>query len=117
MQGLKVAIVVMGILIVAGFSVLGVEIYRRIAHPGVPQTAMTAHPLESGVTDVITLDLPEGSRMSDPVAIGARVAIHVTLPQGDDRLFLIDPGTRRVTAILPRDGAAAPAHPAAVPVR
>lgn len=117
MQLLKTLVIVMGVLIVAGFAVIGVEVYKRIVDPArgnrPAPTATLAPPVEpSGpVTAVpspgpavtprdVVLDLPAGSRIGEIVAVGNRVLFKVTLPQGPDRLYLVDPQTGAVQTTI-----------------
>lgn len=115
MQLLKTLVIVMGVLIVAGFAVIGVEVYKRIVdptrgnRPAVSAAATPAPPVEpsspapasgpvpapvpSAAPREVVLDLPAGARIGELVAVGNRVLFKVTLPQGPDRLYLVDPQT------------------------
>lgn len=116
MAFLKTLVVVMGVMIVAGFSFLGVELYKRINDPDRVAQADRAAPTVTGglatVEGSITgLDLPVGSRMGDPVAIGNRVMVKVTLPaNGDrpesDRLYVLDNRNGAVLGVVTTGAAA-----------
>lgn len=113
MQLLKTLVIVMGVLIVAGFAVIGVEVYKRIVdptrgnrpavsaaatpappvEPSSPELASVPAPVFSATPREVVLDLPAGARIGELVAVGNRVLFKVTLPQGPDRLYLVDPQT------------------------
>lgn len=115
MQLLKTLVIVMGVLIVAGFAVIGVEVYKRIvdpargSRPAATATASLAPPVEpstpapavpSAAPREVVLDLPAGARIGEIVAVGNRVLFKVTLPQGPDRLYLMDPQTGAVQTTI-----------------
>jgi len=98
-QILKALIVIMGVLIVAGFTFLGVELYKRMSDPNrASLTAIAPAPAETAVD--VTLDVPAGSRIGEVVVVGNRVLFKVSLPQGPDRLYMMDPRTGAVTATI-----------------
>ncbi len=112
MQILKALVVIMGVLILAGFTYLGVELYKRMSDPN--RASLTGPATTTTVIDrpaEVTLDVPAGARIGEMLAVGNRVLFKVTLPQGPDRLYLIDPRTGAVTATViagPSGGKAAP---------
>lgn len=101
MQILKALVVIMGVLILAGFTFLGVELYKRMSDPS--RASLTGPATTTTVIDrptEVTLDVPAGARIGEMLAVGNRVLFKVTLPQGPDRLYLIDPRTGAVTATV-----------------
>jgi len=62
----------------------------------------------AGKIDEVGLDLPAGSRMSDPVAAGNRVLFRVTLPDSSDRLYVMDPRSGAITTTVTTGKAGAP---------
>ncbi|PWC32731.1 hypothetical protein [Azospirillum sp. TSO35-2] len=99
MQILKALVVIMGVLILAGFSFLGVELYKRMSAPN--RSSLTAMvPVEPERAAEVTLDVPAGARIGDILVVGNRVLFKVTLPQGPDRLYLMDPRNGAVTATI-----------------
>ena len=76
MQALKVAVVAMGILIVAGVVVLGVALTQRMSG--------NAAPLAS-----LMLDEPPGTRIAGVALAPDRMAVTLT-GAGPDRIVLID---------------------------
>jgi hypothetical protein len=85
---LKVAVVVMGILIIAGTGLLIVSIFNRdlvariSAHRAAPPPA---------AIDVV-LDQPTGTRIGGIAAVSERLAV-LLQGAGPDRIVLIDPRT------------------------
>jgi hypothetical protein len=88
MRGLKVAVVVMGVLIVLGTIGLVVGIARR---PGTPVVAVATWP--AAMASV--LDEPVGTRIAGIVAVRDRLAVQLQ-GGGMDRVLLIDPATGAV---------------------
>ncbi len=87
MQALKAAVIVMGVLIVAGTVALAVAIANRLGGRAPP-------PAIAGLAE------PEGSRILGIAGAGDRLAIHVSGGGQDDRIVLVDPGTHRVVGRL-----------------
>jgi hypothetical protein len=77
---LKFVTVLMGVLIIAGTTVLGVTIVKRLSEP----TATTRI--------AATLDEPEGTRIASIAATQDRLALHLQ-GGGPDRVVLLDPRT------------------------
>ncbi len=83
---LKVAVVVMGVLLVVGTAALGVLIARRVtplAAGGGPAPSKTFHAV---------LDEPIGTRIMSIVAIQDRLAFQLQ-GGGPDRVVVVDPRT------------------------
>ncbi|AWK89063.1 hypothetical protein [Azospirillum thermophilum] len=99
MQFLKALVVIMGVLIIAGFAVIGVELYKRMNDParGTPEPD---RPVAGKAVEDVVLDVPAGSRIGEIVVTGNRVLFKVTLPQGPDRLYVVDPRSGAVTATI-----------------
>ena len=108
MQFLKALIVIMGVMIIAGFAIIGVELYKRMSDPDRRSGTETERAvLPAGKTEEVALGLPAGARMGDPVAVGNRVVFRVTIPDAADRLYVLDPRTGAI-AVTVTAGAAAP---------
>jgi uncharacterized membrane protein len=88
MRGLKVAVVVMGVLIVLGTVGLMVGIARR---SGAPAVAVATWPAAMEAV----LDEPAGTRIAGIVAVRDRLAVQLQ-GGGADRVVLIDPATGAV---------------------
>jgi hypothetical protein len=88
MRALKVAVVVMGVLIVLGTMGLVIGIARRSAPVMVPMATLPA-------SVSVVLDEPEGTRIAGIVAVRDRLAVQLH-GGGVDRVVLIDPTTGTV---------------------
>jgi hypothetical protein len=87
MRALKAAVIIMGVLIVAGTVVVAVTIANRLGTRPAP-------PAISGLGE------PAGSRILGIAATGDRLAVHVTGGGVEDRVVLVDPATHRVLGRL-----------------
>ncbi|TWB39644.1 hypothetical protein FBZ90_110108 [Nitrospirillum pindoramense] len=94
----------MGVLIVAGFTFIGVEIWRRATDPNHPR-AFGRHDAAPGTITLPAaspealaplLKLPEGSRIEAMTSVGNRLAVQVGLPNGTQRIVLLEPSTGKV---------------------
>jgi hypothetical protein len=86
MRALRVAVVVMGVLIVLGTMGLVIGIVRRSTAPMPPAVAT----LPASVAAV--LDEPEGTHIAGIAAVRDRLAVQLQ-GGGADRIVLIDPAT------------------------
>jgi hypothetical protein len=80
---LKVLVIVMGLLIVAGFIVIAAEIARRMSSaslPAAPAAAFTAR-----------VALPSGARVVSITSAGERMVIQVELQGGQAAAYIVDP--------------------------
>jgi hypothetical protein len=98
-RGAKIAIVVMGLLIVAGFVFVAVEIWRRQTDPdyaarvqdrGGAVPAATVQAVAGG------LRLPAGARIVEQTAVGGRLAVRIEHPDGRQAIYLVSPGSRSI---------------------
>ena len=80
---LKILVIVMGLLIVAGFVVVAAEIARRMSNPGAVRSP-------AGVPFSERLALPPGARVVSMTTAGDRLIVHVET-QGAPMAFIIDP--------------------------
>jgi hypothetical protein len=80
---LKVLVIVMGLLIVAGFIVIAAEIARRMSSPNT-----TRSPASAAFSERIAL--PPGAKVVSMTAVGERLAVHVDTPAGP-AAFIVDP--------------------------
>lgn len=85
MQALKIAVIVMGVLIVGGTTALVVLLARRLAAP---------LPIRSA--SVASLDEPAGSRITAMVRVENGLALALSGGGEADRVVVIDPATGRV---------------------
>lgn len=107
MQTLRILVIIMGALILAGIAVIGTEIYKRITDP--ERRAATERALHPQPQAPVTL--PVGARIGEMVSAGNHVIFRVSLPEEGERLYLLDPRTAAAIPLV----LAVPAP--AVPVR
>jgi hypothetical protein len=81
---LKVLVIVMGLLIVAGFVVIAAEIARRMSTPNAARS-----PAAAGFVERIAL--PSGARVVSMNAVGDRLVIHVETQGGPAAAYIVDP--------------------------
>jgi hypothetical protein len=81
---LKVLVIVMGLLIVAGFVVIAAEIARRMSTPNAGRS-----PAATSFTGRIAL--PAGARVVSVTSAGDRVVVHVETPGGPASAYIVDP--------------------------
>jgi hypothetical protein len=80
---LKVLVIVMGLLIVAGFIVIAAEIARRMSNPA------PARPPASALFNE-RVALPAGSKVISMTTAGERLVVHVETPAGP-AAYIVDP--------------------------
>ncbi|WP_051341073.1 hypothetical protein [Azospirillum halopraeferens] len=108
MRVLKAAVIIMGVFIVLGYVYLGLEVYKRMTRSGEPAEAADDRPALSVTTaGEIALGLPPGARIAEMLAVGTRVVFRVTVPDGAERLYVLDPRDGTVGPVV-TTGAAAP---------
>ena len=81
---LKVLVIVMGLLIVAGFIVIAAEIARRMSTPNAGRS-----PAAKNFSERIAL--PPGARVVSMTAAGDRVVVHVETQGGPTQAYILDP--------------------------
>ena len=81
---LKVLVIVMGLLIVAGFVVVAAEIARRMSSPNAARP-----PAAAGFVERIAL--PSGARVVSMTAVGDRLVVHVETQGGPSAAYMVDP--------------------------
>lgn len=86
MRALKIAVIVMGVLIVAGTMALVIGVARRAAGPG---------PAGLPPSVAAVLDEPAGTRIAGIAPVRDRLAIQLQ-GGGADRVVLIDPASGAV---------------------
>jgi len=82
---LKVLVVVMGLLIVAGFIVVAAEIARRMS------SANAGAVPAAGQGFAQRIALPAGARVVSMQGAGDRLVVHVELPGGPSAAYIVDP--------------------------
>src|SRR5437588_11425789 len=94
MRGLKILVVVMGVMLIGGVAILVVAIAMRASQTRLPVTPFTAPPLE----------LPAGSRV-EAMTMGAdRLVVAAVLPDGSRQLIILDLNSGRQLGRIPLRG-------------
>jgi hypothetical protein len=84
---LKILVIVMGLLIVAGFVVVAAEIARRMSTPN------AGRPPAGGTTFSQRIALPSGARVVSMSTAGERLVVHVETQGGPSSAYFVDPRT------------------------
>lgn len=93
MRALKVLVVVMGVLLVAGSAVLVATIMSRLTQrpaPPAPTASAATRPLPFGEA---TVTLPPGAKLVGMQATGNRLVLQVERSDGKQELLVLDPDT------------------------
>jgi hypothetical protein len=81
---LKVLVIVMGLLIVAGFVVIAAEVARRMSSPnGFRSPAVTAFTQR--------IALPSGAQVISMESVADRLVVHVKTADGQSSAYVVDP--------------------------
>lgn len=83
---LKVLVIVMGLLILVGFTVIAAEIARRMSSSNTSSSP-------AGPVFAQRIALPSGARVVSMNAVGDRLAVHVEDQNGLSTAYVIDPRT------------------------
>jgi len=90
-RGLKILVVVMGVMLVAGITILVVAIAARVSQTRPAVMPFAAPPL----------DLPAGARI-ETIGVGSdRLVVDIVLPDGNRQLLVIDLATGRRLGVIP----------------
>jgi hypothetical protein len=82
---LKVLVIVMGLLIVAGFVVIAAEIARRMS------SASPASAPSGAAAFARSIALPSGAQVVSVSPAGDRLAVHVKAVDGRSTVYIVDP--------------------------
>jgi hypothetical protein len=98
MRALRLLVIVLGVLLVGGTLGLVVAIIVRAPHPSESRPAESRPearaPAAAAVVPFDTvLDLPAGAVVQSVQSAGARLAIHLALPEGGQQIVILDPGS------------------------
>jgi hypothetical protein len=97
-RALKAAVIIMGVLIIAGTATLAVVIANRLSSRAAAPVAIEA-----------SLNQPAGTRIVGIAGAGERVAVHVTGGGLPDRILLVETARGRVVGtLLPEAATAVP---------
>ena len=89
MRALKLLVIVLGVLLVAGVVALGFAVQYRLNHPR-PLAAANAGIGPAGAPSAMTLDLPPGARVVGAEASGDRLVVRVELAGGSEELIIVN---------------------------
>lgn len=84
-NALKVLVIVMGLLIVAGFVVIAVELVRRMSSPDGSRSPAASAPFTQRIA------LPSGAQIVSMAPSGDRLIVHVRAADGQSTAYIIDP--------------------------
>lgn len=90
MRALKVLVVVMGVLLIAGVAVVIVTIMSRLTQKATPAAPVTAHLASFGNTTVV---LPPDSLVMEVQGAGDRILLRLDLKDGTEMLLVLDAAT------------------------
>jgi hypothetical protein len=82
---LKVLVIVMGLLIVAGFVVIATEIARRMSSPGNARSPAASTAFTQRIA------LPSGAQVVSMESVNDRLVVHVKTSDGQSTAYIIDP--------------------------
>jgi len=99
---LKVLVIVMGLLIIAGFIVVAAEIARRMSTPNVTHSPATGAPFAQRIA------LPPGAHVVSMNAAGDRLVVHVEAKDGLSTAYVVDPRTGALLGTIAFPPGAAP---------
>ena len=90
MRALKVLVVVMGVLLVAGLAVVVVTIMSRMTQKATPTAPVAAHLAPFGNT---TVTLPADALVMEVQGAGERILLRLDLKDGTEMLLVLDAAT------------------------
>ena len=90
MRALKVLVVVMGVLLIAGFAVVVVTIMSRMSQRSTPAAAVATHLVAFGNASVT---LPADSLVMEVQGAGDRILLRLDLRDGTEMLLVLDAAT------------------------
>jgi hypothetical protein len=85
MRGLKILVVVMGVMLIAGFAALVAGIALKVSRGG--SAPVSSRPFATSV------DIPRGARVEAMTAGTDRLVLELALPDGGRQLVIIDLAT------------------------
>jgi hypothetical protein len=108
MRALKVLVIVMGVLLIAGIVALGFAVQYRMNHPRPTPTVGGPAIGPAGAANAQTLDLPQGAKVVGAEASGDRLVVRVELAGGGQELIIVNLATGAPVATVtlrPKTGA------------
>ncbi|HEX3500799.1 MAG TPA: DUF6476 family protein [Stellaceae bacterium] len=93
MRGLRVLVIVLGVLLVGGTLGLVVAIIARAPHPSESRPEARASVSSKRAPFETILDLPAGAVIQSVQLGGTQLAVHLVLPEGNQQIVILDPGS------------------------
>jgi uncharacterized iron-regulated membrane protein len=93
MRGLRLLVIVLGVLLLGGTLALVVAIIVRVPHPSESRAESRAAAAPRTAPFDAVLDLPAGAVVQSVAETGARLAVHLVLPDGSQQIVIVDPGS------------------------
>jgi hypothetical protein len=90
---LKVLVIVMGLLIVAGFVVIAAEIAHRMSASSTSTANVGGSPTSAFAERIA---LPSGAQVRSMNQVGDRLVVHVETPDGLSTAYIVDPRNGRL---------------------
>ena len=107
---LKIAVVTMGLMLLAGLGAVIVGMIYQASKVGkTPVSAASPAALESGIADAGALTVPEGSKVTTMALDGNRLAVHFTTADGGE-IVIVDLTTGRVLSRITLQTGTSPAQ-------
>ena len=102
LRGLKILVIVLGVLILAGVAVIITTIVNRAqsGSRGGEPVAAAVEPAAPAAFGERSLDLPAGAKIESMVAEGDRLILRLRLKDGAESLVVVDLATGRRLGIL-----------------
>ncbi|MBV9825995.1 MAG: hypothetical protein JO001_09990 [Alphaproteobacteria bacterium] len=105
MRTLKVAVIIMGVMLVVGFAALIVVIAQRLSHPpAAPAAIAAATGVSPGRVQPFTaapVDLPPGSRIETIGMSVDRLVLAVALADGTRQIIILDAADGHRIGLIP----------------
>jgi len=93
MRSLKVLVIVMGVVLVAGIVALGFAVRYRVSHPREAPVVTGPSVGPASLPNATTLDLPPGARVVGAEASGDRLVVRIDLAGGGEELLVVNLAT------------------------
>jgi len=93
MRGLRLLVIVLGVLLLGGTLALVVAIIVRVPHPSESRSETRTSAASKAAPFTATLDLPAGAVIEAMQPVGERLAVRLTLPDGGQQIVVLDPGS------------------------
>ena len=104
MKALKVLVIGMALLLIAGLGLVGYGIYRNSVKPTAAAirspAPMTAVEAGSRSYFSVELPLPVGAKLEQMATVGDRLVLRLTGEESGERILVVDPATGQVAGTI-----------------